>query len=253
MDTLNAGRPDGGQDHDHQHGHAHPAEVEHLKLGHGALRAAVFGMSDGLVSTAALVVGVAGGGGGREAVLLAGIAGLLAGASSMGVGEWVSVRSQAEALLRQLRTERDHLHAFPNSEREHMRRLLVEAGLSAPTAAVVVSELHDNPKANLNFHARLELGIDPDELGSPGLAALSSFLAFGIGGLFAVVPWLFDGAGQPLMLTLLLSAGGLLLLGAAISRLTDRPLWWSALRQLLLGAGAAGLTWAVGSWVGTAV
>ena len=251
MDTANSSPSDAG--HDHQHDHSHPAEVEHLKLGHGALRASVFGMSDGLVSTAALVVGVAGGGASPDAVLLAGTAGLLAGASSMAVGEWVSVRSQAEALLRQLRTERDHLCAFPEDEREHMRFLLIEAGLTAPTAAVVVDELHDNPKANLNFHARLELGIDPDELGSPGIAALSSFLAFGIGGLFAVVPWLMDSIGQPLRLTLILSATGLLLLGAAISRLTDRSLWWSALRQLLLGAGAAGLTWGVGWLIGAAV
>lgn len=253
MDTLNSGPEGGAPEHDHQHGHTHPSEVEHLRLGHGALRAAVFGMSDGLVSTAALVVGVAGGGANPDAVLLAGTAGLLAGASSMAVGEWVSVRSQAEALLRQLRTERDHLHAFPDDEREHMRFLLVEAGLSAPTAAVVVDELQNNPKANLNFHARLELGIDPDELGSPGLAALSSFLAFGVGGLFAVVPWMVDGVGAPLQLTLQLSACGLLLLGAAISRLTDRSLWWSALRQLLLGAAAAGLTWAVGWLIGAAV
>jgi vacuolar iron transporter family protein len=134
-----------------------------------------------------------------------------------------------------------------------MKALLVDAGLSEGTAAVVVAELDQNPRANLNFHARLELGIDPDELGNPGLAAGSSFLAFGVGGAFAVVPWTLADPADALAWTLGLSAAGLLLLGAAISRLTDRSLWWSALRQLLLGAGAAGLTWLVGQAVGAAV
>ena len=237
-------------DHSHHHAHDHPSATEHINWNHGGLRAVVFGMSDGLVSTAALVVGVAGGTSNGDLVLLAGVSGLLAGACSMAAGEWVSVTSQKEALTRQLELERDHLQLFPGDERQHMVAILKGAGLSDATSLKVAEELESDPDANLDFHAKIELGIDPADLGAPGLAALASFLAFTLGGLMAVVPWMVSSGAIAMWATIFFSGIGLFALGVALSWFTLRSWWWSGLRQLALGAGAAEITYLIGGMVG---
>ena len=244
--------------HDHHHDHdakglqAAPAAAEHRELGDGGLRAAVFGLSDGLVSNTALVLGVAAGGGATGTVLLAGVAGLLAGAASMAAGEWISMTAQREALEQELRREREHLHRYPEDERAHMIEILQGAGLSPELAARVVHELDRQPDANLDFHARVELGIDPSELGSPLRAAVASFVAFSGGAAVPLLPWLL-ALPAPLVWTAALSAAALFVAGAALSRFTTRGLWYSGLRQLLVGALAAALTMAISAWIGVQV
>ncbi|MEL6346540.1 MAG: VIT1/CCC1 transporter family protein [Myxococcota bacterium] len=238
--------------HDHQHTHEHPAIHEHRDLGEGWLRAAVFGLSDGLVSNTALVLGVASGASDGAPVILAGVAGLLAGAASMAAGEWISVTAQRETLEQELKTEREHLQQYPESEHRHMVEILESAGLSSETADQVALELLNKPDANLNFHARVELGIDPQDLGSPAVAALSSFIAFSIGALVPIAPWLL-GAPSPTIVTIMASAITLFLAGAGLSFFTPRGALWSGTRQLLVGVLAAALTMAIGAWVGVQV
>jgi VIT1/CCC1 family predicted Fe2+/Mn2+ transporter len=240
-----------GISHDHSHHHDHPSVVEHRSLGDGGLRAAVFGLSDGLVSNTALVLGVAAGAE-SGAVLLAGVAGLLAGAASMAAGEWISMTAQREALEQELAREQDHLDRYPEDERSHIQDILVKAGLTAQTAERVSEELADKPGANLDVHARVELGIDPGELGSPAIAALASFIAFGLGALIPLIPWVLP-LGAPMLLTGLLSGAALFAAGAGLSRFTHRGALYSGARQLLVGVIAAALTMTIGGLVGVSV
>ncbi len=227
----------------------HPAEDEHRSMGHGGLRAAVFGASDGLVSNTALVLGVAAGSADARLVALAGVAGLLAGAASMAAGEWISVTAQREALQRELKTEEEHLERYPDAEKAHIQAVLRKAGISEDLARQVALDLESDARANLEFHARLELGIDPDELGSPILAASVSFVAFSVGALLPLLPWLVD-APAPLLLSAGLATIALFAVGATLARFTGRSPWISGMRQLGVGAVATGLTTAIGSLFG---
>jgi VIT1/CCC1 family predicted Fe2+/Mn2+ transporter len=211
----------------------------------------VFGLSDGLVSNSALVLGVAVGAD-SGTVLLAGVAGLLAGAASMAAGEWISMTAQREALEQELAREQDHLDRYPEDERSHIEAILVQAGLTAETAGRVSEELSDKPGANLDFHARVELGIDPEELGSPTLAAVASFVAFGIGALVPLIPWVLP-LGSPMLLTGILSGLALFAAGAGLSRFTTRGALYSGTRQLLVGVVAAALTMTIGGLIGVSV
>lgn len=209
----------------------------------------MFGLSDGLVSNTALLLGMSSGQANPETLVLAGIAGLLAGAGSMAAGEWISMATQREALMRELHRERSHLDRYPADERAHLIALLGDAGLSEQTAERVAKELEAQPTANLDFHARLELGIDPDELGSPARAAIASFVAFALGALVPLLPWLLrpeDGVPA----TILLSAAALFLSGALLSRFTPLGPLRSGARQLLVGSLAAALTMAIGALIG---
>jgi len=216
--------------------------------GSGVLRASVFGASDGLVSNAALVMGVAGGTSDPDTVVLAGTAGLLAGAFSMAAGEYVSMRTQREVLERELRLEREHIVAFPKEEEAHLARMLADEGLEPHEAQRMSAKIHEKLEAALDFHARFELGINPHDLGAPTMAALSSFTSFVLGALVPLVPWLVTV--DALAYSVALSALSLLGVGAAVTRLTHRSPIWGALRQFSFGAAAATVTYAIGSLIG---
>jgi VIT1/CCC1 family predicted Fe2+/Mn2+ transporter len=245
----------GMSDHDgahHHHHHEDSPAAQHRNLGDGGLRAAVFGLSDGLVSNTALVLGVATGQGTADTILLAGVAGLLAGAASMAAGEWISMTAQREALEREVHRERDHLARYPADERAHLIELLSAAGLSEETAGKVARELEREPEAALDFHAKVELGIDPGELGSPGMAAVVSFVAFAFGAALPLVPYALLGTSA-MWTTIGVSSAALFAAGAGLSRFTPRGWVYSGVRQLVVGVIAAALTMVAGYLVGVSV
>lgn len=217
----------------------------------GVLRASVFGASDGLVSNLGVVVGVAAASTTAAPVIVAGVAGLVAGAFSMAAGEYVSMRTQREVLERELAVESTHIAEHPGEEQAHLAELLTHHGLDAATAGRVAAEVHQEQDAALEFHARFELGIDPSSLGSPIGAALGSFLAFVAGAAIPLVPFVFSGGAMlwAVALSMLALAG----LGAWMTRFTGQRLWFGALRQLVIGALAAAVTYSIGRLVGVAM
>jgi VIT1/CCC1 family predicted Fe2+/Mn2+ transporter len=224
----------------------------------GTVRAAIFGISDGLVSNTALVMGFAGTGTDNGVVLFAGIAGLLAGAFSMAAGEYVSVASQRDLFQREIRIEAAELRDKPEEEQKELELIYRAKGVDRETAASLAAQIMSDPKTALDTLAREELGLDPDELGSPIKAALSSFVAFAIGASVVVIPYLFfmgDGASTiaPLVIAVILSVASMLIVGGIVGRLSGRGVVFSAMRQLMWGAGAAIVTYAVGSLVGISV
>lgn len=227
------------------------AEVHHSHrdVTGGWLRPAVFGAMDGLVSNVALISGVAAAAGSHlHVVVVTGVAGLLAGAFSMSVGEWTSVRSQVELVHAEIAKERRELVHRPDAERDELAALFVSRGLSGELAADVARELSRDPESVWRIHVREELGVDPDDLPSPAVAALSSLLSFAAGALVPLLPYVFGA--RNLLLSLVLSAVALCALGAAVARFTERPAWLGGLRQLALGAVAAAITYGVGSAFG---
>lgn len=228
------------------------AERQHLEdTNSGTLRASIFGISDGLVSNLALVMGVAGGAQNGETVVLAGVAGLLAGAFSMAAGEYISMKTQRETMERQLRVEREHMIRFPEEEQAHLAEILREGGLSAEEAQAMAARIHQNVDLSVDFHALLELGIVPAQMGSPVAASVASFLSFVVGAAIPLIPWLI--LDDALMASVAASALALALVGAAVTRVTElNPLMGGA-RQLLFGGAAAAVTYAIGSLVGSAL
>ena len=220
----------------------------------GTLRAVIFGVSDGLVSNLALVMGVAGASGGEGSfVLLAGIAGLLAGAFSMGAGEYISMQSQRELFERQIALERAELEAMPHEEQRELAQVYRSKGFTEAEAATIAERIFRDPKHALDTLVREELGLDPDELGSAWGAAFASFVAFGIGALIPVIPYLIT-VGQPAFFAAIaLSVAALFAVGAGVSLLTGRSPLFSGGRQVLIGAAAAGVTYVVGLAIGVAV
>ncbi len=221
----------------------------------GSTRAAVFGISDGLVSNTALVMGFAGASTSNRTVLFAGLAGLLAGAFSMAAGEYVSVASQRDLFRRELDIEANELREKPEEEQRELELIYRAKGLDRETAREVSARIMADPKTALDTLAREELGLDPDQLGSPVRVAISSFVAFAIGACVAVVPYLFfmaPGASTtvPLVLAILFAATGMLVVGGIVGRLSGRGVVFSALRQFLWGSGAALVTFAVGRIIG---
>ena len=219
----------------------------HRDVSGGWLRPAVFGAMDGLVSNVALIAGVTGGGAAPPAVVLAGFAGLAAGAFSMAAGEYTSVASQTELGRAEIEVERREIAAHPAEEQEELAQLYVARGVEPALARQVAGQLSRDPAQALAVHVREELGLDPRDLPSPLLAAASSFLCFATGALLPVLPYLFGAT--VLFPSLVVSLIGLFACGALVSRVTDRSWWFSGLRQLVLGAAAAGLTYAIGSMV----
>jgi VIT1/CCC1 family predicted Fe2+/Mn2+ transporter len=220
----------------------------------GALRAAIFGVNDGLVSNAALIMGFAGAAQSRTVILLAGISGLLAGAFSMGAGEYISMRVQREVLERLLHLEAHELGTEPDEEREELAQIYERKGLPPDLADRVATELMRDPAVALDTHAREELGIDPDEgLGSPWGAALSSFGTFAGGALVPIVPFLFLSGATAAVLSIALTGAVLLVVGGLTSRLTGRPTIVSALRMFAIGMGAAAITYGVGTLLGVSI
>lgn len=226
-------------------------ETRHRTLGGGnALRAAVLGANDGLVSNLALVMGVAGANPGRATVLLAGVAGLLAGAFSMALGEWISVTSAREAAEAQLAAEAEEIRMFPDDERDELALIYQAKGLPQADAQALAAQIMANPDTALSTLAREELGIVPEDLGSAWTAATASFLLFAIGAILPVVPFfVWTGVGA-IVVSSLVSALALFVVGGSITLLTGRSPWYSGARQVVLGLVAAVITYGVGSLVG---
>lgn len=221
---------------------------EHSDVTGGWLRPAVFGASDGLVSNFALIAGVTGGNADSKAVLLAGLAGLAAGAFSMAAGEYVSVRSQAEQALAEIETERREILARPKAEERELAQMYVAKGLDPDLARKVAHQLSQDPEVALDVHVREELGLDRGDLPSASLAAGSSFASFAIGALLPVLPYLVGSTA--LWPAVVLTLAGLFLCGAFVTRLTPRPWWYGGGRQVVVGAVAAVITYGFGSLVG---
>lgn len=219
----------------------------------GALRAAVFGVNDGLVSNFSLVMGVAGGTSSNSVVLLAGIAGLVAGAFSMASGEWISIRSQRELYENELRIEQEELRAFPEEERDELEMIYRAKGITPEAARALVETIMNRNEIALDTLAREELGLDPQTLGSPWIAASASFAAFGLGAALPVIPFLFGSGTAPTVVAAVLSVVALFGVGAATSIFTGRHAGRAGLRMALIGAVVAAVTFGIGSLVGQAV
>ncbi|MFC4536040.1 VIT1/CCC1 transporter family protein [Sphaerisporangium dianthi] len=229
------------------------AEVHHSHrdVTGGWLRPAVFGVMDGLVSNASLIAGVVGSGARAHTVTIAGLAGLASGAFSMATGEYTSVRSQTEMTLAEIDVERREIARNPEAEEGELAALYESRGLTPGLAREVARQLHRHDEVAWRVHAREELGVDPDDLPSPWKAAGSSFLAFAIGALIPLLPFLL-GIGS-VAVAVVLTAAGLFATGALVARLTRRSSLFGGGRQLLLGAAAAAVTYGIGHLVGAAV
>jgi VIT1/CCC1 family predicted Fe2+/Mn2+ transporter len=220
----------------------------HADVSGGWLRAAVFGAMDGLVSNTALVAGVAGGGAGRHAIILTGFAGLIAGAVSMSLGEYTSVKTQNEQLDLEVAKERHELEHNAAGELAELTDMLRSRGVDDHLAEQVAEQLSRDPEVALRLHIVAELGLSPEDKPSPRVAAVSSLLTFSVGAIFPLLPYLF---GLSLLWVSLVSGGvGLMAAGILSSRFTPRPWWYSGLRQLVFGAIAAGATYLIGLAIG---
>lgn len=227
-----------------------PPEKHHRNIQGGAARAAVFGVSDGLVSNVAIVLGFAGADPRPGLVRLAGVVGLIGGAVSMAAGEYVSMKAQAELLERELEMERLELRRRPESERAELAAIYRSRGVDSATADELATQLMRDPELALETHAREELGIDPSELGSPVAASASSFLAFSVGAVVPLVPWFVGGGTAAIVASIVLGMLAALAVGAALARFTGRRTAPSAFRQLALSAVPAAITYALGSAAG---
>lgn len=239
---------------------SHPMPVRREDIGkrhqNGAagnvLRAGVFGINDGLVSNAALIFGVAGAAQSPGVIVLTGVAGLLAGAFSMAAGEYVSMRAQREMFEYQIGLERDELEKYPQEEAAELALIYAAKGIPHDDARQLADRLIEDPERALDTLAREELGLNPDELGSPWVAALSSFTAFTAGAAVPLVPYLLE-TDHALALSIGSTALGLFAVGASMSLFTGRHAVLSGLRMLGIG-GAAGLaTWLIGAWLGVSL
>ena len=223
----------------------------------GTLRAVIFGVSDGLVSNLALVMGVAGASSQTEApghfILLAGIAGLLAGAFSMAAGEYISMQSQRELFERQIALERAEMEAMPEEEEAEMAALYRQKGFREDEAKAIAHRLFEDPERALDQLIREELGLDPDELGSPIGASFGSFVAFAIGAFVPVLPYLVGTGVVAFIAAIAMSLVALFAVGAAVSLLTGRGILFSGIRQVAIGAAAAIVTYGVGTIIGVSV
>jgi VIT1/CCC1 family predicted Fe2+/Mn2+ transporter len=232
-------------DPEHEVGH------EHREVSGGWLRPTVFGMVDGLVSNFGLVAGVAAASAGARPVMIAGVAGLLAGAFSMGSGEYVSVRSQNESMRAEVEVERLELEDNPAAELAELTQIYIDKGVDPELAQLVAEQLSVDPKQALEIHAQEELGVDIHDLPNPWLASGSSFLSFSFGALLPLLPFLFGA--DALWLAAILTLTGLFVTGAITARFTTRPWYYAGGRQLLLGAVTFAVTYGIGHLIGANV
>ena len=230
-----------------------PPESHHRDIQGGAARAAVLGVSDGLVTNVSLILGVAGANTAPGTVRLTGLAGLVAGAFSMAAGEYVSMKAQKELLERELEMEAIELHRAPEAEKAELAQLYESRGVDAGTAGELAQEMMRTPELALQTHAREELGVDPSSLGNPYQAAGASAASFGIGALVPLLPWFFVAGGVAVALSLVLGGTAAVLIGLALARATGRSVLRTVFRQLLVTVAAAGVTYALGALVGSHV
>ncbi|PKO92651.1 MAG: hypothetical protein CVU15_05935 [Betaproteobacteria bacterium HGW-Betaproteobacteria-1] len=239
--------------------HPLPVNVEEVGASHqgvsnsGGLRAAVFGVNDGLVSVACLVLGVAGAATDQQIILLTGVAGLMAGAFSMAAGEYVSMRSQREMFEHQIHLEREELAQYPEEEAHELMLIYMARGMQAEEAKALAARMIADPELGLDTLTREELGLNPEELGSPWVAAISSFLSFMVGGLIPLLPYIFGHGPNALLVTILLTGASLFSVGAVLSLFSGRSPWYGGMRMLLIGAAAGGLTYLIGALVGVSL
>jgi VIT1/CCC1 family predicted Fe2+/Mn2+ transporter/rubrerythrin len=242
-------------------GHAvvRPADIAANERWHhagrsGTLRAVIFGVSDGLTSNLALVMGIAAASSGQGSfVLLAGVAGLLAGSFSMAAGEYISMQSQRELFERQIALERAELEAMPAEEEAELAAVYRSKGFTQAEAETIAARMFKDPKQALDTLVREELGLDPDQLGSPWGAAAGSFVAFAVGAAIPVIPYVLTKDGSAFVAAFSLSIVALFAVGAGVSLLTGRGMLFSGGRQVLIGAAAAIVTYVVGVAIGVAV
>ena len=229
-------------------------EGRHRAPGGNALRAAVLGANDGLTSNLALVMGIAGAGLTTSAILITGLTGLVAGASSMAIGEWVSVQSARELYQRQVRTEAAEIRSVPDEEQEELALIYEAKGLPSSEAQRVAERLMADETAALDAMVREELGLDPATLGgSPYTAGGSSFLLFAVGAIIPLLPYFFGGGSAAVVASIVCAGVGLFVIGALITLLTGRSAIFSGTRQLVFGLVAAGVTFGLGRFIGSAV
>ena len=229
----------------HEYDHTHSSSA-----GSGWLRASVFGAMDGLVSNIGLITGIAAAGASPGIVMITGVSGLISGAISMALGEYTSVRTQNEQLAVEVQTERDALRRNPVGEQAELAVMFADLGMDEQTARTAASQVHADHEQALKVHLAHELGLTPDDRPSPIVAALSSFIAFAIGAIIPLLPFLL-GFGT-LWWGLVFGAAGLLAAGFAAARFTDRNPFAGAGRQLLFGGIAVAATYAIGSLLGVA-
>jgi len=236
---------------DHHH-HDHMVH-NHRDVQGGTARAAIFGISDGLVSNVALITGVAAADSGSSSVVVAGVAGLLAGAASMAAGEYVSVKAQSELIEFELNRERESIAEDPQLEQRELAALYTKRGIDHDQAMQMAEAVHADPEVALEVHAREELGVDPTSTGEPVAAALSSFAAFSVGAFIPLLPWLFGDGNATLIASIvlaLIAAGGV---GWSLAYFTGKSKIRTMARQVLLGSAACLLTWLIGTLVGASV
>lgn len=244
------------EDHGHSHGHSHSSGYKvhrHRDVTGGTIRAAVFGVSDGLVSNVALILGVAAAASTRESVLVAGVAGLLAGSASMAAGEYVSMKAQSELVERELEIERQSIAKQPEMETRELAALYRQRGADEETARKMADQVHADPEVALDVHAREELGVDPDETGNAVGAAISSFIAFSLGALLPLMPWFFAEGNAAIIASAILGLVAAATVGIVLARFTERSMLRTAARQVGWATVACAVTWVIGSWLGNVV
>jgi len=227
-------------------GMPHIGGHRHSDVSGGWLRAATFGAMDGLVSNTALIAGVAAAAS-AHTVVISGVAGLLAGAFSMALGEYTSVTTSNEQIDSEVRVERSAFERHPKAERAELVAMLVKLGMTKETAEQATDEIHRDEKRAVNFHLVQELGVDPSEKPSPWIAAISSFAMFAIGAIVPLIPYLLGF--ESLWAGVICGGVGLMIAGGVAARFTSRPFWWASLRQLLFGGIAIAATYVVGTLV----
>jgi predicted membrane protein (TIGR00267 family) len=229
-------------------------EKRHRSVGGNAIRAAVLGGNDGLVSNFSLIMGVAGATTGQEGVLLAGLAGLLAGALSMSLGEWISVKSSQELYEYQMQIEMDELETNPEGEAKELALIYIAKGIPEEQAYEMSAEIMKDKNRAHEVLVKEELGINAEELkGSAMEAAIYSFILFGIGAVIPVLPFMFIDGIPAIIWSVCLSAAGLFIIGAAITLFTNRNVWFSGFRQVLFGLAAAAVTFGIGKLIGVSL
>lgn len=226
-------------------------EVHHRQISGGWFRAAIFGISDGLVTNVSLILGFAGANPGHSVIRLAGLAGLVAGGFSMGSGEYLSMKAQKELLESEIEMERKALLDNPLEEQRELRQIFIDRGIEEDLADRLSIDLMRDPDLALRTHAREELGVDPSATGSPWMAAISSFWAFVVGAFIPLLPWLWSTTGNQIYWSIGLAAVGAAVVGGAIGWFTRRGVLRSAVRQLVIAALAAAVTYGVGRLVGS--
>jgi VIT1/CCC1 family predicted Fe2+/Mn2+ transporter len=229
-------------------------ESRHRSVGGNAIRAAVLGGNDGLVSNFSLIMGIAGASSGQDTVLLAGLAGLLAGALSMALGEWISVKSSQELNENQMQLEMEELETDPEGEAKELALIYIAKGIPEKQATEMASAIISDKSLAHDILVKEELGINAEELeGSALEAAIYSFILFALGAVIPVIPFMMFAGSLAVILSVCFSALGLFLIGAAITLFTGKNVWYSGIRQMLFGLAAAAITFGIGKLIGVAV